>query len=51
MGCAFAKTSPALRQAFNQFLEKLKADGSYLALVRRYYPKVFNYYRDFFDNN
>lgn len=48
MGCAFAKTSPQLREAFNLFLVKLKSDGTYLRLVKHYYPKVFEYYRDFF---
>ncbi len=49
MGTAFAKTSPELRDAFNRFLEKIKSDGRYLELVKRYYPKVFLYYRDFFE--
>jgi len=49
IGCAFAKNSPELREAFNRFLEKAKADGSYRELVRRYYPKIFNYFRDFFE--
>lgn len=49
MGCAFAKDSPELRDAFNKFLKQAKEDGTYLSLVRRYYPKVFNYYRDFFE--
>ena len=49
MGCAFAKDAPELRDAFNRFLEQAKADGTYLALVKRYYPKVFSYYRDFFE--
>jgi len=49
MGSAFAKNSPELRDDFNRFLEQSKKDGTYLALVRRYYPKVFNYYREFFE--
>jgi ABC-type amino acid transport substrate-binding protein len=49
IGCAFAKNSPELREAFNRFLEKAEADGTYQELVRRYYPKVFNYFRDFFE--
>jgi ABC-type amino acid transport substrate-binding protein len=49
LGCAFAKNSPELREAFNRFLEKAKADGTYRELVRRYYPKIFNYFRDFFE--
>ncbi len=51
MGCAFAKTSPELQKTFNRFLEKIKKDGTYLQLVRRYYPKVFSYYREFFEEN
>ena len=51
MGCAFAKNAPELRDAFNRFLEQAKADGTYLALVKRYYPKVFSYYRDFFEKD
>jgi len=50
MGSAFAKNSPELRDAFNKFLEKAKKDGTYLALVRHYYPKVFTYYREFFED-
>lgn len=51
MGCAFAKNAPELRDAFNRFLEQAKADGTYLELVKRYYPKVFYYYREFFEKN
>jgi ABC-type amino acid transport substrate-binding protein len=49
MGCAFAKTSPKLRDAFNQFFEKIKSNGTYLEMVNRYYPKVLIYFRDFFE--
>ncbi len=49
MGVAFAKTSPELRDAFNRFFERINNDGTYLELVRRYYPKVFSYYREFFE--
>ena len=48
MGVAFAKTSPELRDAFNQFFEKIKADGTYQKMVKHYYPKVLIYFRDFF---
>ncbi len=48
MGVAFAKTSPKLLEACNRFLEMSSADGFYLELVRKYYPAVFEYYRDFF---
>ena len=48
MAVAFAKTSSNLRKAFNQYLDKIWRDGSYVALVKQYYPGVFDYYRDFF---
>ena len=48
MGCAFAQTSPELRDAFNVFLEECKEDGTYLRLVKKYYSAVFNYYPEFF---
>ncbi len=51
IGYAFAKSSPELLKAFNRFLEKIKADGTYVKLVKRYYPKVFSYYREFFEEN
>ena len=51
MGGAFARASPELQKAFNRFLEKIKRDGTYLKIVRRYYPKVFSYYREFFEEN
>ena len=49
MSVAFRKSSPKLRTAFNQYLEKVWRDGSYIKLVQRYYPGVFDYYRDFFE--
>lgn len=48
MGVGFRKNSPKLRAAFNAFFEGIKADGTYNALVRKYYPAVFNYYESFF---
>jgi len=47
MACAFAKTSPDLRRAFDQFLRKCKADGRYKELIKKYYPSVFLYYPEF----
>jgi len=49
MGVAFAKTSPVLREAFNRFFEKCKADGTYHHLLKKYYPGVFIYYPAFFE--
>ena len=50
MACAFPKSSPKLRKAYNLFFEKCKKDGTYLKLVKKYYPGVFIYYADFFEN-
>ena len=49
MACAFPKTSPKLRRAFDEFFKQRKADGTYKALVRKYYPSVFSYYGKFFE--
>lgn len=48
MSVAFRKDSPELRQAFAVFYDKIRKDGSYLALVKKYYPDVFAYYPEFF---
>ena len=49
MGTAFPKDAPKLRQAFNRFLSKCKKNGTYLRLVKKYYPVVFEYYPEFFE--
>ena len=48
MGIGFAKNSPQLRDAFNQFLKDINADGTYLKLVLKYYPSILDYYADYF---
>lgn len=48
MAVAFRPESPALHAAFNAYLGRIMADGSYQRLVRRYYPAVFEYFNDFF---
>lgn len=48
MAVAFRKDSPQLREAFNQYLQKMKRSGEYNQLVKKYYPSVFNFYPDFF---
>lgn len=50
MAPAFAKESPKLREAFNQFYAQSQKDGTYRKLVEKYYPTVFTYYGDFFKN-
>ena len=48
MATGFRKTSPALRQAFNDFLKTLKEDGTYMKLVQKYYRSAPRYLPDFF---
>lgn len=49
MGAAFRKQSPALRAAFNRYLVKIREDGTYNALVRKYYPSAMVYFPEFFE--
>ncbi len=48
MGCAFAKSSPYLHKAFDEFFEKFKKDGRHARLVKKYYPAAFRFYGEFF---
>jgi len=48
MAVGFRKDAPELLNAYNRYLEKAKADGTYIRLVKNYYPAVFGYYPDFF---
>ena len=48
MAAGFRKASPELRHAFNRYLQQLKQDGTYLELIKKYYPTVFHHYGDFF---
>ncbi len=50
MGVGFAKDSPELRREFNKFFQKIWTDGTYSKLVEKYYPSVFLYLNDFFEN-
>jgi ABC-type amino acid transport substrate-binding protein len=51
MAAAFRKTSPALRDAFDDYLRKARADGSYDRLVRKYYPGIYRYFPEWFARN
>jgi ABC-type amino acid transport substrate-binding protein len=51
LATAFPKDAPALRNAFNDYLHKIKADGTYDRLVNKYYPGVQRYFPDFFASN
>jgi ABC-type amino acid transport substrate-binding protein len=48
MGAAFPKESPHLREAFNEFFKKLRKDGTYDRIVKKYYPTAAFYFPDFF---
>lgn len=48
LAAAFPKSSPQLRDAFNAYLRKIRKDGSYDALVRKYYPGIQRYFPEFF---
>lgn len=48
MGVAFRKGSPELREAFNRYLDEIRADGTYEALVRKHYPAMPDYFPEFF---
>ena len=51
MAAAFSKDSPKLRRAFNRFVKKIKTDGTYVRIVKKYYPYVFDYAPEFFRKN
>ncbi len=48
MGVAFRKDSPELRAAFNRYFKRIREDGTYNKMVRKYYPAVFRYSAGFF---
>lgn len=48
LAAAFPKTSPELRRAFDEYLVRLKADGTYDKLVDKYYPGIRRYFPAFF---
>jgi hypothetical protein len=48
LAAAFPKTSTALREAFDQYLLRIKSDGSYDRLVDKYYPGIRRYFPAFF---
>ena len=49
LAAAFPKSSPQLRDAFDLYLAKMRADGSYEKLVRKYYPGIQRYFPAFFE--
>ena len=48
MAPAFAPDGKDLCASFNAFYRQLVTDGTYQALVKKYYPAVFSYFPNFF---
>jgi len=48
LAAGFRKSGGRLRDAFNDYLTSIKADGRYDALVNKYYPGIRRYFPDFF---
>lgn len=48
LAAAFPRESPELRKAFDEYLAKIRADGSYDKLVDKYYPGIRRYFPEFF---
>jgi ABC-type amino acid transport substrate-binding protein len=48
MGVAFPKESPQLREAFNEFFKKMKKDGVYDRIIKKYYPTAPSFFPEFF---
>ncbi len=48
IGVAFRKSSPELKDRFNQFYAESKQNGRYMELVQKYYPFMIEYYPEFF---
>jgi ABC-type amino acid transport substrate-binding protein len=48
MAVGFPLEAPQLRAAFNAFLAKIRADGTYDTIVRKYYPTAAYYFPAFF---
>jgi ABC-type amino acid transport substrate-binding protein len=48
MGAGFPKDAPQLLEAYNAFVVQIQHDGTYLRLVRKYYPTAPRFFPDFF---
>ena len=49
LAAAFRKSGPKLRDSFNDYLRQIKADGTYDALINKYYPGIRRYLPHFFE--
>jgi ABC-type amino acid transport substrate-binding protein len=48
MAAGFSKDSPKLQEAYNAFIKKAQHDGTYMSLIKKYYPTAPRYFPDFF---
>ncbi len=48
MAAGFSKDSPQLLTAYNTFIKKAQSDGTYLKLIKKYYPTAKTYFPEFF---
>lgn len=48
MGAGFPKDAPRLLEAYNAFMKKAQSDGSYLRIVKKYYPTAQQFFPEFF---
>jgi ABC-type amino acid transport substrate-binding protein len=48
MAGGFSKNSPQLLAAYNAFIKKAQSDGTYLKLIKKYYPTAQHYFPEFF---
>jgi ABC-type amino acid transport substrate-binding protein len=51
MAVGFPKDAPQLLDAYNAFLNKTKRDGTYMKLIKKYYPSAPFFFPDFFKRN
>jgi len=51
LAAAFPKDAPKLRDAFNQYLAKIRADGTYEKLVQKHYPGIQRWFPAFFEKH
>ena len=48
LAAAFPKSSPKLREAFDDYLRNIRNDGTYDEMVNRHYPGIRLYFPEFF---
>ncbi|MEI6206009.1 MAG: transporter substrate-binding domain-containing protein [Desulfuromonadales bacterium] len=48
MAGGFSQDSPKLLEAYNAFIKKAQSDGTYMKLIKKYYPTAKTYFPEFF---